>query len=192
MITRKEWGAAPSKHPPIPHRPARIVIHHSYRPTAADYLTKSVDERIGIIRGIQRYHQQDQGWHDIGYHYLIGPDGEAYEGRPPTVVGSHCGGLLPDGARRVFGNSGSIGICLIGDYDRETPSAVMLEALNRLIAELMARFGLDTTQVRGHFEAWSRPPKTCPGIGVVRAMAAINPAMLEAWNQAYPGKAGHE
>lgn len=190
IITREEWGAEKPRRKPESHRPLRIVIHHSYRPTASDYMAESSTGRKKTILGIQRYHVHENGWNDIGYHFLVGPDGSVYAGRSPDTIGSHCGGKLPDGVRRIFGNAGSIGICLIGDYDRESPSAVMLSALNELIGDLMDRYGIDTTQIRGHFEAWNRPTKTCPGRNLVPLIAALNPRLLEAWSRAYPTKAG--
>jgi N-acetylmuramoyl-L-alanine amidase len=47
-----------------------------------------------------------QRWPDIGYNFLVGEDGNVYEGRGWDAVGAHA----------VPYNSNSIGICVIGDF----------------------------------------------------------------------------
>lgn len=155
---RDEWHAEPPRRE-LAHKPERIVLHHSWRPTARDW-------RGGdTVRAIQQYHMHDSstGWDDIGYHYLIGPDGSTWAGRGPLTIGAHCGGRLPDGVRRVFGNKGSIGICLIGDFDREEPTLDAIASLVALINWLQREHGLRRDAIYGHCEAWSRAPKSCPG-----------------------------
>ena len=58
------------------------------------------------VREIRQWHVQ-QGWLDVGYHFVIRRDGTIEEGRPHDVIGSHVK------AR----NSDSIGICLVGGVD---------------------------------------------------------------------------
>lgn len=40
---------------------------------------------------LQNYHMDSNGWWDIGYNFLIGGDGNVYEGRGWGVVGAHAG-----------------------------------------------------------------------------------------------------
>lgn len=47
-----------------------------------------------------------KGWDDIGYNFIIGEDGNIYEGRGWGKKGAHS---------KPF-NSKSIGICIIGNY----------------------------------------------------------------------------
>lgn len=60
---------------------------------------KSTSEKVDEIR---RWHVEDRGWRDIGYHYLIDRDGTVAKGRPVEQVGAHCKGH----------NTGTIGISL--------------------------------------------------------------------------------
>lgn len=53
---------------------------------------------------IRRWHVEDNGWSDIGYHYVIKRDGTLEEGRPLMRAGAHTKGH----------NENSIGICLVG------------------------------------------------------------------------------
>lgn len=186
VVTREMWGAVQNKTPYDKHKPIRIVVHHTYQPTAADYLSHGRDQdRALMVRRIQRYHQIDRGWSDIGYHFLIGPDGVVYEGRPIDAVGSHCGGEPPAGVRRVFGNTGSIGVCLIGNYDAEIPDDRMLDAF-AVVKEAIYKAAGAILPVFGHFQAWTKPPKTCPGKNLVGQLGIIG--LEKTWKDAFPGK----
>jgi hypothetical protein len=58
------------------------------------------------IAEIRRWHVQQRGWRDIGYHWVIDRDGAVAPGRKETEVGAHVEGH----------NRGTIGICLLGGY----------------------------------------------------------------------------
>jgi N-acetylmuramoyl-L-alanine amidase len=45
-------------------------------------------------------------WGDIGYNFVVGEDGNIYEGRGWNVMGAHAPAY----------NAQSIGICIIGDF----------------------------------------------------------------------------
>ena len=74
-----------------------IVIHCSATPKDMD-----VD-----AAKIKHWHTVDNGWDDIGYHYVIKRDGTLEVGREEHRTGSH--------ARQVNGTS--LGICMIGGSD---------------------------------------------------------------------------
>lgn len=101
IIRRKDWEAAPPKEPYIQHFPMAITIHH----TAGRYPT-TLEESIQEIQFIQDYHQNAKGWIDIGYHFLIDPLGNIFEGRPLKAVGAHVSGK----------NTNNIGISIMGFY----------------------------------------------------------------------------
>ena len=76
-----------------------IVIHCSATPADMD---------IGVEK-IKHWHVVDNGWDDVGYHYVIKRDGTLEEGRDESMVGSH--------AKAVNGTS--LGICLIGGSNKQ-------------------------------------------------------------------------
>jgi len=80
-----------------------IVVHASYTPPSMD---------IGA-ETIRDWHVNDNGWDDIGYHYVITRAGEVEVGRPLEMAGAHVRGH----------NDDSIGVCLIGGMaeDESTP-----------------------------------------------------------------------
>jgi hypothetical protein len=184
VITREAWGSQPIKGTPDVHAPARIVVHHTWKPEAGEYLKKATPaDRARVVRAIQRYHQYDNGWSDIGYHFLIGPDGTIFLGRDPEHVGAHCGGTPPEGSRHVFGNTGSVGIALIGNHDIEEPTPSALDSLDVLKRAIYTATG-KILPVFGHFQAWSpTPPKTCPGKLLIDHLGVVG--LSEIWKKLF-------
>ena len=79
-----------------------IIIHcTATRPNW--WAEKTSQEKVNEIR---RWHVEDRGWSDIGYHYLIDRDGTVIEGRPLSKIGAHAKGH----------NTGSVGISLFGGH----------------------------------------------------------------------------
>lgn len=48
---------------------------------------------MSLIRGYQKYHMDTNKWDDIGYNFLVGGDGDIFEGRGWLYEGTHCKGL---------------------------------------------------------------------------------------------------
>lgn len=80
-------------------------------------------ENTRILRCIQAYHIRCRKWDDIAYNFLIGSDGNVYEGRGWTHQGSHTLGY----------NHKSICIVFIGDFIEHLPSPAALTAAKALI-----------------------------------------------------------
>lgn len=120
IITREEWKARPPVERVLMDRPVPyVVIHHGGIPKYChDQKTCSA-----IVRHYQDLHLDDRGWFDIGYSFVIGEDGNVYEGRGWDYVGAHAPGY----------NSQSIGICIIGDFSDFLPNEAALKTLNGLI-----------------------------------------------------------
>ncbi|XP_071487700.1 peptidoglycan-recognition protein SC1a-like [Diadema antillarum] len=97
IISRAEWGARP----PVDSEPLSTptpyaVIFHTVIQTC-----ESADACKLSLRKIQNFHMDFRGWWDIGYNFLIGGDGNVYEGR----------GLERKGAHARSYNQYSIGLC---------------------------------------------------------------------------------
>lgn len=92
---------------------SRIVIHHS-------------GTRDGSPQDFARYHVLHCGWPGIGYHFVIGKRGEVWKTNDLTAVSYHAKGA----------NADSIGICLVGNFSRETPQEAQLAALRWLIGRI--------------------------------------------------------
>ena len=135
--------------------PVREIILHCSA-TRSDWLGAS---SLAAKRAeIRRWHMQDRGWRNIGYHWLIDYDGQRAAGRPETDIGAHV----------VDHNRGTIGICLIGGHGADaddqfgdhftTPQARTLRAL---IGDIRSRTQIE--RVTGHNDYAA---KACPGFRV--------------------------
>ena len=108
---------------------------------------------------IRRWHVEERGWSDIGYHYVITRNGVVVQGRPLDKIGAHVKGH----------NKGTIGICLVGgkggtahDKFRENFTKEQDFALRKLIDELKDRF-VSINKVSGHNKYAA---KACPCFNV--------------------------
>jgi len=126
IVPRSTWGANERirRGPPSYADEVRFaIVHHT-----AGKNGYSRSEAPAIVRGIQLFHVQGNGWNDIGYNFLVDRFGTIYEGRfggvDRDVVGAHALGF----------NTGSVGIALLGNYEDATPSSAALDAIARLVA----------------------------------------------------------
>ncbi len=145
-------------HAQITRRIDEVVVHHTWRPTAAEY------RGIETVRGVRRYHMQVRGWSDNGYHVMVGPDASIFLCRPLDRAGAHTRGR----------NAHSIGVSVIANFDSEEPGEHGgVQSAVQVIAALLDRLNLGTEAIRFHREFAS---KTCPGtklsLAGVRALVA--------------------
>ena len=92
---------------------------------------------------IRKWHVEERGWSDIGYHKVIRRDGTVETGRDIDVSGAHAAGY----------NSVSIGICLVGgrgenDEAEDNFTPQQWESLEELVDELQASY--PDAEVLGH------------------------------------------
>lgn len=111
------------------------------------------DKDIGA-KEIDYSHRVERGWDGIGYHYVIRRNGEIEEGREEEAIGAHVHGH----------NMHSIGICLIGGYDKDGKAAAeymseQWRSLVALLTDLTQRYP-DAT-VMGHRD-FPGVNKACP------------------------------
>ncbi len=141
--SRAEWGAHKTK----PNANAMttvnaLTIHHSGEENPVPLANPS-EVRAHLLK-LQHYSQRRQGWADIGYHFLIDPRGDIWEGRSLIYQGAHAGNS------RL--NKGNIGIALLGNFDRERPTPAQVEALRRLSKTLVDRYRVRPSRVFSHKE----------------------------------------
>jgi hypothetical protein len=150
----REW--MPTSSP----RPWRwIVIHHSASPAGS--------------AGVFDKEHKAKGWDGVGYHFVIGNGTNSADGQvevtarwPIQKWGAHA-----KTADNRFNDYG-IGICLVGNFDVERPTAAQMRSLQRLVAFLSKTYHVPPVSVVGHRETKATD---CPGryvnIAAVRQMA---------------------
>lgn len=113
---------------------------------------------------IRRWHVKDNGWDDIGYHYVIRKSGAIERGRDIAMKGAHCPAF----------NATSIAICLVGGVDDHNQPACnyttdQYASLKTLILGLRAEYPT-INAVLGHNDA-PHETKACPSFDVKKWVA---------------------
>ncbi len=130
------------------HRALHNIIHHSAGSNTDTNYTQTV-------RNIYIYHSQTQGYDDIGYNYVVAPNGQIYQGRDPQ-------GLAPTdeifGAHFCAKNTGTMGICYLGNLNLVKPDPRAVNAIVDIIAYKISKEQLDPYSFAKH-------PLTDPNAG---------------------------
>lgn len=101
-----------------------IILHHAAGSNTDTNYTNTV-------RSYYLLHTQTNGWDDIGYNYLVAPNGDIYDGRQ----GDSLGDDNVIGAHMCARNTNTMGICLLGNYQVSGvfPSDTALGSINELV-----------------------------------------------------------
>lgn len=179
IVPRQNWGCTPvtcpAAAPPSFTNVTHLVVHHSAGANqAADW--------AAVVRSIWVLHVRGNGWNDIGYNYLIDPDGVLYEGRAggDGVLGAHFSGV----------NTGTMGVCLLGTFSTQAATPQALATLRALLTTKARRWqvdaggrsphaasGLELNVISGHRDAGLSPRATstteCPGNGLYAVLPEL-------------------
>ncbi|XP_063287743.1 peptidoglycan recognition protein 1-like [Pelobates fuscus] len=148
ILSKSAWGgkAAKCSSNRLPRPVKFVIIHHTAGEFCSSQSTCSAQARIA-----QKHHMDNQGWCDIGYNFLVGEDGQVYEGRGWANVGVHAPPY----------NSISIRISFIGTFTNRAPSASALNAAQSLIrCGVSGGYISSSYIVKGHRNVGSTE---CPG-----------------------------
>jgi N-acetylmuramoyl-L-alanine amidase len=124
----------------------KIIVHCSATPPDMD---------IGVHE-IRIWHKKENGWKDIGYHWVIRRNGEIEAGRDLNDAGAHTPGQ----------NSDSIGVCLVGGVTKQNKPENNFKAkqMNTLRLYLkVCRALYPNATIHGHNEFSN---KACPSFDV--------------------------
>lgn len=172
--------------------PQAFIVHHSAGSDGGD-------DPAATVRAIYYFHAVVYGWGDIGYHYIIDPAGTIYEGRygGDGVIGGHA----YNSQTNIGFNTGSVGIMLLGCYEHSsacttphTPTTVMLQSLQTLIAEKAELFAIKTQEtitfhgttmnaVDGHLAVSAT---LCPGNAVMEYLPTLRAAVSKTITDSTP------
>jgi len=147
IISRSEWGAINTNcHNPMAEERPYLFVHHAESQECSDVSTCSQ-----LVRGIQDYHINGNGWCDIGYSFLVGGDGNIYEGRGWDEIGAHTYGF----------NSQGYGVCFLGSFMATLPSGNAQESFHQLANCMKSNGKVDADyELKGHRQTG---PTDCPG-----------------------------
>ncbi|MEJ3746536.1 peptidoglycan recognition family protein [Actinomycetes bacterium KLBMP 9797] len=151
-LNRAAWGADESlrfvngvETWPTEYYPTQaLTVHH----TAGE---NEDPDPAATVRAIYQDQTIRRGWGDIGYNLLIDQAGRIYEGRwsgddaVPAFRGTPQDGkpLMAGGAHAVGWNAGNIGVCLLGNFTSQLPTAPARATLVKVLAGLARVTGID-------------------------------------------------
>lgn len=125
----------------------RITVHHDGMEPVPITSAAQAADRLETIR---RAHVDSRGWADIGYHFAIDPQGRIWAARPLDRQGAHVRDQ----------NEHNMGILVLGNFDRQSPTPQALNALDSLIVEAAQANRVSLQRIRTHQE-WNAT--ACPG-----------------------------
>jgi len=152
----KDWA------PTVAVRPWRwIVVHHSATTT-------------GGAVAFDKMHRA-KGWDELGYDFVIGNGTDTADGQIEVgprwlkqKIGAHA--KTPDNRFNEYG----IGICLVGNFDVEKPTAKQLASLAKLVGYLEKTYHISSDRVLGHGQTKATD---CPGryvnLDLIRRQATV-------------------
>tara|TARA_R110000764_G_scaffold17717_6_gene48515 strand:- start:535 stop:954 length:420 start_codon:yes stop_codon:yes gene_type:complete len=121
---------------------SKIIIHCSATP----------EDRKVTVGDLMKWHVEERGWSDIGYHFFIDLEGEIHECRPLERTGAHTKG----------NNFDSIGVCYAGGLNKEmnpkdTRNDKQKESLQDLLCQLKGLYPKSVVYGHNNFSS-----KACP------------------------------
>jgi len=130
-----------------------IILHHS----------AGIDTSADNWEKIRKFHIEERGWSDIGYHAgieLVGPEYKIRYGRPLNKNGAHCPGK----------NSVAVGFCFVGDFTNEPPPlGMVVHAAREFFIPVMNQYHLSLADISCHRD---HRATECPGkafdIGIIQ------------------------
>ncbi|NNE28031.1 MAG: hypothetical protein HKN16_00240, partial [Saprospiraceae bacterium] len=119
-LDRQAWcpdNNCPPNPDPVSTSVSHLIVHHSAG-------TSVSTNWAFIVESIWDFHVNVNGWSDIGYNWLVDPEGIIYEGRGNGILGAHFCGT----------NGKTAGFCLLGDFTQWQPEPPALASLTELLA----------------------------------------------------------
>ncbi len=210
FVSRAAWGGnevLTNSVAPTWYRADHLVLHHTADSNSLRSTERSWADRV---RAEWSFHTYSRGWGDVGYNWLVSPNGTIYEGRNGSAnvdqdsVGFHD-----------TGNKGSMGVVMLGTFgpgvagvEPITPTAAAQDGVVRLFAWKASQRGIDplgssyyygcdisssckpyhpgaiVRNIAGHRDV--TPRTTCPGDLAMAVLDSIRTRVRDAINGAPP------
>lgn len=158
--------------------PDRMVLHHTVVPTVRGW------NGLATMRGMQRFYA-GKGWRSSPHIYTA-PDG-IWLFAPLDRVGIHA-----NSGNAGYGKGGrllwySIGVEMVGHYDRERPSGEVWEYTKTVLGSLALKFGRRPEAAISFHRDYTNQ-KSCPGWAVTKdwVFSEVNGWLRDFANPAQP------
>ncbi len=176
-VPRTSWGSGfrltgdiyipPAVYTKVTH----LIVHHSAG-------TNTSSNWPAVVAAIFDFHVNTNGWQDVGYNWLIDPNGVVYEGRGggDNVRGAHMCGY----------NNNTSGICLLGNFVAAEPANEMIVALSKLLSWKACKENISPAgssnivsypgimqHISGHRDGCAPNYTECPGTNLYSRLPSI-------------------
>jgi hypothetical protein len=129
FVKRSNWcSTCPASSSPTYTTVTHLIVHH-----AAGANTST--NWGAVVAAIWDYHVNTNLWADIGYNWLISPEGKMYEGRGENVQGAHFCGT----------NGNTMGVCMLGNLDTAQPTNLALDKLKSILSYKSCKDNINPT-----------------------------------------------
>jgi hypothetical protein len=136
-VSRTAWGNPQGESalnaPPSYYTANHLIVHHT---ADSNTLTPNEPNWAARVRAEWSFHTYSRGWGDIGYNWLIDPNGVVYAGRAGSPNGDAVG--FHDTA-----NYGSMGAVFIGTYTSVPPTSAAQNSMVDVLAWKASQRGID-------------------------------------------------
>ncbi|MBW8002408.1 MAG: N-acetylmuramoyl-L-alanine amidase [Planctomycetes bacterium] len=128
-----------------------VIVHHS----ATSYGNAAI---------IDKWHREGNKWKGVGYDFVIGNGTRSGDGEVEVTyrwrqqeVGAHCR------TKDNWANKEAVGICLVGNFNKRSPTAKQMASLKKLTHFLQKRYGIHDEMVYSHKGTPGARVTECPG-----------------------------
>jgi hypothetical protein len=148
LIKRDEWTDIK---PQLPIMKAatgydRLTIHHTGETIKS--LTDENSIRFALLNILNDHCNRNFG--DIGYHFVIAPDGKVWQTRSMAYEGAHVSGQ----------NASNLGVMLLGNFESNQPTDGQISTMTLLTDSMCEHFSIKKHRVYGHRDIGH---SLCPG-----------------------------
>ncbi len=160
FVSRVGWNCPQAPWIPLTTTVTHLIVHHAAG-------TNVSSDWGAVVLGIWNFHTGTNGYSDIGYNWLVAPNGVLYEGRynssTSNIQGAHFCGT----------NQNTMGVCMLGDYTNISITAAARttlvqvlgwkaceRAIDPLATSFHANSGLTINNISGHRDGCATQ---CPG-----------------------------
>ncbi|MEM8897399.1 MAG: N-acetylmuramoyl-L-alanine amidase [Bacteroidota bacterium] len=171
-VDRIGWGSPDGLDPSCPNIAyvpvTHMIVHHTVN-------NNSITDWQAAVFSIWNFHVNTNNWCDLGYNWLIDPNGVLYEGRG--------GGDNVRGAHFCGRNGGTMGIAMLGTFTDVAPTEEALTTLKGILAwkscksninplsnSLHTTSNLVLAHISGHRDGCST---LCPGDSLYSRLSGI-------------------
>ena len=185
VISREAWDALERSESGIStSEVTHLIVHHEAGSNeSSDWAAR--------VRAIQYFHINGNGWYDIGYNFLVDPNGNIYEGR--------VGGDDAIGAHYCARNRNTMGVCMLGDYSVIEPTIAAQQGLHKILAWKAAKETIDPLASSYHYSVGDLPHIAghrdggctfCPGDGMYGLLGNVRQSVDSLISNGCPGVGG--